>query len=462
MLGAPNSTLTHLYLLKSQETLALPKEEKAERPIKDYLQSHAPRSGLPKVNRLKKATAASQASRPGVSMLYYFEEMDVLITGYEDSRICVWGYNEESDGSVIPDDLKGRESTLDPASNRVSGMSLKLTVSEHKDVVTGVTCIAQDGHYWMVSTGWDRRICVYDLKYQRLQSVFHNRENGFGREELAADGLILDLDYSPERNEFAYCSADKQAYIRRFSPHGESMTLVAVLQGHEAEVTKIRWHKKGSMWVTASEDRTIRLWPAEGIPCIRVINNDGPVTALAIDAINGCVITGSQDKTIRVFDLDRKDEVVQKNQGHQDEIKSVVHIAARNQYISASWDNSVRIWNAYLQKGQRRIAMKEGGNATNATHTFYDIDESAPTYADLNPLIVPKMLAKGIYVKDAIQERAVDEEEVIQVRCLVDLIGGMLLKWQKKVEQSRLEEDLRATLNDLELALSTPEVHFFL
>lgn len=352
-------------------------------------------------------------------MLYYFEEMDVLVTGYEDSRICVWGYNEESDGSQgNPEDTKGPESMMDPASNRVSGMSLKLTFTEHKDVVTGVVCIVQDGHYWMISTGWDRRICVHDLKNQRLQSVFNNKENGYGREELAADGLILDLDYNPERNEFAYASADKQAYIRRFSPQGDSMTLVAVLQGHEAEVTKIRWHKKESMWVTASEDRTIRLWPAEGIPCIRVINNEGPVTALAIDINNGCIITGSQDKTMRVFDLDRKDEVVQKNQGHQDEIKAIIHVPARNHYISASWDNSVRIWNAYLKKGQRRIAAKEGG-PTNTNHTYYDIDESAPTYADLNPLIVPKMLAKGIYVKDAIQERVINEEELVQVSCLL-------------------------------------------
>lgn len=49
--------------------------------------------------------------------------------------------------------------------------------------------------------------------------------------------------------------------------------------------------------------------PAEGIPCLRVINNDGPVTALCIDIINGCLITGSQDKIIRIFDIDKKDEI---------------------------------------------------------------------------------------------------------------------------------------------------------
>jgi WD40 repeat protein len=42
-------------------------------------------------------------------------------------------------------------------------------------------------------------------------------------------------------------------------------------------------------------------------------------------------VTGSHDKVIRVFDLDKKDEIVQRNLGHTDEIRSIIHIPARNQ-----------------------------------------------------------------------------------------------------------------------------------
>ena len=98
------------------------------------------------------------------------------------------------------------------------------------------------------------------MKNQRLHSFFSNKNALYGKEELAADGVILDLAYSESRNEFAYASADKQAYSRRFSPKGDQMTLVAVLQGHEAEVNTIKWHKKENFWITGSEDRTIRIW----------------------------------------------------------------------------------------------------------------------------------------------------------------------------------------------------------
>lgn len=47
-----------------------------------------------------------------------------------------------------------------------------------------------------------------------------------------------------------------------------------------------------------------------------------------------------------------------------------------------------------------------------------------------------------------------EEEETHQVRARINIIN-------LKMEQSKLEEDLRTTLNDLELALNTPDVTFF-
>lgn len=50
------------------------------------------------------------------------------------------------------------------------------------------------------------------------------------------------------------------------------MTLVNTLQGHEGEVTCVRWniHGKGS-WVTGSEDGTIRIWVSILINDINVV-----------------------------------------------------------------------------------------------------------------------------------------------------------------------------------------------
>ncbi|KAJ3101041.1 hypothetical protein HDU97_001684 [Phlyctochytrium planicorne] len=400
----------------------------------------------------------TKEKRSGVLSMAYCEELDLLVSGHEDSKIRVWGYNEET-VKYVPDELLGDKeaeanAASDSVTNRVAGMTLKCTLSEHKEAVTGIVCFSRDGGHWMLTTGWDRRILIYDLIHLRLHDVFrtpltlpslslpHSHTPIFlGKEELAADAIILDLEYCSDRNEFGYASADKVAYVRRFSSRGDEMTLQAVLVGHEAEVTQIKWNKVYQQWVTGSEDRTIRVWAAEGLPLIKVINNDGPVTALCVDLINGCIMTGSQDKCIRVFDPDKKDEVVQKNVGHTDEVRAIIHIPVRNQYVSASWDNTVRIWNAYLKKGQRRITNKTASsfyaNPT-ATSIFDEAEETHQTFTELNPM-VPKLLGKGLFIKES-EKR--------------DVSGANAAEDGNAAEQQRLEEELKSTLNDLEFALN--------
>ncbi|KAJ3124143.1 hypothetical protein HK098_001370 [Nowakowskiella sp. JEL0407] len=388
------------------------------------------------------------ASKPGVISLIYYEELDFLISGYEDSKIYVWGYNEEA-VKFVPNEenvemdvnLEGGGMGNDSVTNRVAGMTLKYVLQDHKEAVTALACFNNGGSHWLLTTGWDRRLCIWDIKHGVLHDVFRNNFGISGKEELAADGIILSIEYCDERGEFAYASADKLVYIRRFTPKGDEMQLLAVLQGHEAEVTQIKWNKYQKQWVTGSEDRTIRIWPAEGIPCLKVINNDGPVTALCIDNLNGCIVTGSQDRCIRVFDQEKKDEVVQKNLGHNEEIRAIIHIAARNQFRS-SMERKVAVDPKRNEKyqdikrsklGQRRTTTKTSQIAHNGS-IFSDTDEMLPTFSELNPLIMPKLLSKQIYTKENANSESQDHSH-----------GA--------AEQYKLEDELKLTLNDLETAL---------
>jgi WD40 repeat protein len=72
--------------------------------------------------------------------------------------------------------------------------------------------------------------------------------------------LLIFVCFTIYRKEFAYSSSDKMVYIRKFSTTGSKMTLVNTLQGHEAEVTCVKWNSITQKWVTGSEDATIRIW----------------------------------------------------------------------------------------------------------------------------------------------------------------------------------------------------------
>lgn len=197
------------------------------------------------------------------------KELDLLAIGSEDCNVYVYGYNDNEVEVNQSPSVKN-----DSVSNRVSGMMLKYKLKEHKDPVSSVVCFFRDGTHWMLSTGWDRRICLWDVREGKLVDVFRHSEPVRGalkqkkehilpnitNEELCADDIVLGIDYSPEMNEFCYCSADKQAYVRKFSQNGGEMTLRVVLQGHDGDVTMVKWHKMGKNWITASEDRTIRIW----------------------------------------------------------------------------------------------------------------------------------------------------------------------------------------------------------
>ncbi|KAJ3224690.1 hypothetical protein HK099_008075 [Clydaea vesicula] len=451
--------------------------------------------------------------KPSVLSLFYYDELDILCCGSEDSRIYVFGYNEEAVRSTASGNANNQQQQTEPkfssteenicekgetnseniynhgegritglkndsVTNRVAGMTIKFCLKEHKDAVTGLFCFFKDGMHWLLSTGWDRRICLWDIKTGQLRDKFRNNSlpatlsnnmhnltsklntptatstqkksnvssnsyssnnsNNNTLEELAADDIVLGLDYSMERNEFCYCSADKLAYVRKFSPIASEMTLQVVLQGHEAEVTVVKWNKKNSTWITGSEDRTIRIWPAEGIPCLRVINNDSAITALCIDVLNGCLISGGQDHVIRVYDPAKNDEVVQKNFGHFDEVRSICHLSIRNQYVSGSWDNTVRVWNAYIKTGQRKGIIE--------STTPLRIGEDDPGF-NLNALITPR-LNQNFQIAAASEPATVNNANDA---------------FSQNMEQIRLEDELKNTIIEIENVLKpergrTPKV----
>ena len=62
------------------------------------------------------------------------------------------------------------------------------------------------------------------------------------------------------RNEFAYASSDGMVYIREFSTRGCDMLLRNTLQGHDLELTVVKWNDIYEKWVTGSEDGTIKIW----------------------------------------------------------------------------------------------------------------------------------------------------------------------------------------------------------
>lgn len=310
----------------------------------------------------------------------FVESLDLLVFASEDNNIYVWGFDKNAvdvlqkmrpvdeflnhryailleNGGYMPEaETDVSKGAIDSVTNRVAGFICKSVFSEHSNCITGIVAVEKDHQKrydttFLISAGWDRKILIWDLEKLCLHDVFHNTADLNGSTsypELPADGIIMDLTYSPERDEFAYAASDKLVYIRQFSDKCSNMKLTGILQGHEADVTQVKWNGVLSKWVTGSDDGSIRIWSDDGIQCEQYISTHGTITALCIDQTNGCIALGVQDR-IRVYDPDTR-KFVQTNVGHSDSVRSIIHVPERGQYISSSWDTTVRIWNAYKKK----------------------------------------------------------------------------------------------------------------
>ena len=84
-----------------------------------------------------------------------------------------------------------------------------------------------------------------------------------------------------------------------------------MLRGHEGPVSAVAISPDNHWLVTGSDDKTARLWdlrakdPAASPVVLR--GHDGPVRAVAISPDNHWLVTGSYDNTARLWDLSAKD-----------------------------------------------------------------------------------------------------------------------------------------------------------
>ena len=149
--------------------------------------------------------------------------------------------------------------------NRVVGFTLRKVFREHNSLVTSLALVDDEesfGGVYLLSAGWDRRICLWDLKYFTLFSMFNNQNPSTVEEaESASVGSILDMDYSPQLKAFAYASSDNCIYVRKFAVRGQDMHLMYKLDIQvESEVTCLKWNYLTNEWIAGLENGEIRIW----------------------------------------------------------------------------------------------------------------------------------------------------------------------------------------------------------
>ncbi|CAF2703911.1 unnamed protein product [Rotaria sp. Silwood2] len=344
------------YYVRSRSAAKL---REKERGIGGYVSQYAhlqKKNDSNTLNNIKKTATGKSILR-----ILFVEKFDLIIAASEDRNIYVWGFDLEALKALTT--LRDQSNNLNhlpeegaEVANRVVGFTLRKIFSEHESLVTSLALVddvESFGGVYLLSSGWDRRIYIWDLTHFILFSFYSNSKAEHVDEgNAAASGNIHDMDYSPSLKYFAYASSEMCVYVRKFSPRGSEMDLMYKLQAPiDSEVTCVKWNFITNQWVTGMENGEIRIWVIDG-EFKQAINVRGSIHTIAIDDVQKALLIGTQD-TLKVFDMEEY-TCVQTNEGHTDVVRDILFIPERNQYITVSLDRTMRIWNAWSPEPFRK------------------------------------------------------------------------------------------------------------
>ena len=134
----------------------------------------------------------------------------------------------------------------------------------------------------------------------------------------------------------------------------------AVLCGHEAKVNSAAYSPDGTHIVTASNDKTARIWDAYSGVELAVLSGHGDHVAFAAYSPDGTrIVTASDDKTARIWDARTGHELAVLS-GHTDTVSSAAFSPDGTRIVTASDDKTARIWDARTG-AQMRVLAGHGG-----------------------------------------------------------------------------------------------------
>ncbi len=149
--------------------------------------------------------------------------------------------------------------------------------------------------------------------------------------------LVYQATFSPDGQKIVTASRDKTARIWLLNG-----APVATLEGHTDEVLSAFFSPDGEKIVTASLDGTARLWSAEG-EFIRTFEGHTAAVPWAIFSPDGKhILTTSFDKTAKLWNLDGN--LIAILQGHTDAVLFATFNSDGSRVLTTSADATARLW----------------------------------------------------------------------------------------------------------------------
>ena len=164
------------------------------------------------------------------------------------------------------------------------------------------------------------------------------------RLNLVHDDWVASAAFSPDGKRIVTASHDKTA---RLWDAATGLPIGQPLKGHEGAVNSAAFSPDGMRVVTASDDGTARLWDATtGGPIGEPLRGHvGPVSSAAFSPDGKLIVTAGDDRTARLWDALSGRPAGEPLKGHEGPVISAAFSPDGMRVVTASDDRTARLWN---------------------------------------------------------------------------------------------------------------------
>jgi WD40 repeat protein len=125
---------------------------------------------------------------------------------------------------------------------------------------------------------------------------------------------------------------------------------ILVIAGHTERIRAVQFSPDGKRIVTASYDRTARIWDAAtGREIMQLSGHTDRLRSASFSPDGRYIVTGSHDKTARIWDATTGQQI-RVLTGHTDGVRSAEFSPDGSRVVTASYDQTARVWDVATGK----------------------------------------------------------------------------------------------------------------